>query len=60
MGERRAVVVGRRQVRPGLLQNGTSQGRIVFVRLGVSQVSKISSWLMNSSARGRAHVVAFS
>ncbi len=33
---RRAVVVGRRQVRPGLLQNGTSQGRIVLVRLGVS------------------------
>lgn len=37
MGERCAVVVSRRQVRPGLFQDGTGQGGVAFVRLGVGQ-----------------------
>ena len=58
MGERRAVVVGRRQVRPGLFQDGTRQGRVVLVRLDVSQ--GVEDFLVADElvGPGRAHVVA--
>ena len=58
VGERRAVVVGRRQVRPGLFQDGTRQGGVVPMHGSGGQGVEDFLVVDELVGMGRAHIIA--